>query len=210
VKADAMPFYLELPPYRMPPAKLVASQVWGAASRFLRRAGTIILAVSMLLWALLTFPRGDAPAHLDERQAAAFALEHSAGGRIGHALEPVVAPLGFDWKIGIGLVASLAAREVIVSTLAQIYAAAGEDESSLREALANDRDAETGEPIYTPGTVAALLVFFVFALQCTSTIAMLARETGSWRWPAFAFAYLLALAYAASFVAHRVVNALYA
>jgi len=208
VKADAMPFYLELPPYRMPPAKLVASQVWGAASRFLRRAGTIILAVSILLWALLTFPRVEAPAHLDEKQAAAYALEHSAGGRIGHALEPAIAPLGFDWKIGIGLVASLAAREVIVSTLAQIYSASGEDEAGLRAALANDRNRETGERIYTPGTVAALLVFFVFALQCTSTIATLARETNSWRWPAFAFVYLLALAYGASFVAYRLVNAL--
>jgi ferrous iron transport protein B len=208
VKADAMPFYLELPPYRMPPAKLVASQVWGAASRFLRRAGTIILAVSIVLWALLTFPRATAPAHLDEKQAAAYALEHSAGGRIGTALEPVIAPLGFDWKIGIGLVASLAAREVIVSTLAQIYAASGDDEEGLRAALANDRDRETGAKIYTPGTVAALLVFFVFALQCTSTIATLARETNSWRWPAFAFVYLLALAYGASFVAYRVVNAL--
>jgi ferrous iron transport protein B len=207
VKADAMPFYLELPPYRMPPAKLVASQVWGAASRFLRRAGTIILAVSILLWALLTFPRVEAPAHLDEQQAAAYALEQSAGGRIGHALEPLIEPLGFDWKIGIGLVASLAAREVIVSTLAQIYAASGEDEAGLRAALANDRDRETGAKIYTPGSVAALLVFFVFALQCTSTIATLARETNSWRWPAFAFVYLLALAYGASFAAYRVVNA---
>jgi ferrous iron transport protein B len=208
VKADAMPFYLELPPYRMPTAKLVISQVWGAASRFLRRAGTIILAVSIVLWALLTFPRVQAPAHLDEQQAAAYALEHSAGGRIGHALEPAIAPLGFDWKIGVGLVASLAAREVIVSTLAQIYAASGNDDASLRDALANDRDRETGAPVYTPATVAALLVFFVFALQCTSTIATLARETNSWRWPTFAFCYLLALAYAASFAAHRVVGAL--
>jgi ferrous iron transport protein B len=208
VKADAMPFYLELPPYRMPTAKLVLSQVWGAASRFLRRAGTIILGVSVVLWALLTFPRVDAPAGVGKEQAAAYALEHSAGGRIGHALEPVIAPLGFDWKIGIGLVASLAAREVIVSTLAQIYAASDDDDASLRDALARDRNAATGAPVYTPATVAALLVFFVFALQCTSTIATLARETNSWRWPAFAFFYLLVLAYGASFAAHRIVGAL--
>ena len=208
VKADAMPFYLELPPYRMPPAKLVASQVWGAASRFLRRAGTIILAVSIVLWALLTFPRVEAPAGASEQQAAAYALEQSAAGRLGRALEPAIEPLGFDWKIGVGLVASLAAREVIVSTLAQIYAASGDDDGSLRDALANDRDPATGEAIYTPATVAALLVFFVFALQCTSTIATLARETNSWRWPAFAFFYLLALAYGASFAAHRIVGAL--
>ena len=208
VKADAMPFYLELPPYRMPTAKLVLSQVWGAASRFLRRAGTIILGVSIVLWTLLTFPRVAAPAQLEAAQAKSYALEHSFAGRIGHALEPAIAPLGFDWKIGIGLVASLAAREVIVSTLAQIYAAAGDDETSLRDALAKDRDPDTGAPIYTPATVAALLVFFVFALQCTSTIATLARETNSWRWPAFAFGYLLVLAYAASFIAYRVVGAL--
>jgi ferrous iron transport protein B len=207
VKADAMPFYLELPPYRLPTARLVVSQVWGAASRFLKRAGTIILAVSIVLWALLTFPRVEAPAHLGERQAAAYALEHSAGGRIGRALEPAIAPLGFDWKIGIGLVASLAAREVIVSTLAQIYAASGEDDASLRDALAKDRDAN-GAPVYTPAAVAALLVFFVFALQCTSTIATLARETNSWRWPAFAFLYLLAIAYGAAFAANRIVGAL--
>jgi ferrous iron transport protein B len=208
VKADAMPFYLELPPYRMPTLSLVASQVWGAASRFLKRAGTIILGVSIVLWALLTFPRVEPPAQLEPAAAAAYALEHSAGGRIGHALEPAIAPLGFDWKIGIGLVASLAAREVIVSTLAQIYAASGDDESSLREALMHDRNRETGAPVYTPAAVAALLVFFVFALQCTSTIATLARETNSWRWPAFAFCYLLALAYGASFAAYRIVGAL--
>ncbi len=210
LRADAMPFYLELPPYRMPPAKLVISQVWGAANRFLRRAGTIILGVSIVLWALLTFPRVEAPAEIPQERAAAYALEQSLGGRLGHALEPAIAPLGFDWKIGVGLVASLAAREVIVSTLAQIYAASGGDDTSLRDALASDRDPDTGAPIYTAPTVAALLVFFVFALQCTSTIATLARETNSWRWPAFAFAYLLALAYGASFLAYQVVDALVA
>jgi ferrous iron transport protein B len=203
VRADAMPFYLELPPYRLPTAKLIASQVWGAASRFLRRAGTIILAVSIVLWALLHFPRVEPPTGLDDRQEAAYALEHSAAGRLGHALEPALAPLGFDWKIGVGLVASLAAREVIVSTLAQIYAASGDDDHSLREALANDRDPRTGAPIYTAATVAALLVFFVFALQCTSTIVVMARETGSWRWPAFAFSYMLGLAWLASFVTYH-------
>ncbi len=208
LKADAMPFYLELPPYRMPPAKLVAVQVWGAAKRFLRRAGTIILAVSIVLWALLNFPRVAPPAGTPPERAAAYALEHSFAGRIGHALEPAIAPLGFDWKIGVGLIASLAAREVIVATLAQIYAASDQGEGTLREALARDVDPRTGAPVFTPATVAALLVFFVFALQCTSTLATIARETNSWRWPAFAFCYLLGLAYAASFLAQRVVHAL--
>jgi ferrous iron transport protein B len=206
-RGDALPFYLELPPYRVPPPRLLASQVWGAARAFLRRAGTIILVVSIVLWVLLTFPRTPPPPGAAPEEAARVALENSAAGRIGHALEPALAPLGFDWKIGVGLVASLAAREVIVATLAQIYAASDEA-SSLRDAIRADRDPETGRPVFTPATVAALLVFFVFALQCMSTLATMRRETNSWRWPAFAFGYLLALAYAASFVTHRVVGAL--
>ena len=122
-------------------------------------------------------------------------------------IEPVIAPLGFDWKIGVGLVASLAAREVIVATLAQIYAATDE-EASLRAAIRKDVDPRTGRPVFSPATVGSLLVFFVFALQCVSTLAILARETNSWRWPAFAFGYLLVLAYGASFLTYRVISAL--
>ena len=134
-----------------------------------------------------------------------MACQHSAAGQLGHALEPVIAPLGFDWKIGIGLVASLAAREVIVATLAQIYASSDED-ASLREALRRDVDPATGEHVFNAASVASLLVFFVFALQCMSTLAIMRRETNSWRWPAFAFGYLLALAYGASFVTYRFVG----
>jgi ferrous iron transport protein B len=207
IRGGSMPFYMELPPYRWPTAKLIATQVWGSARAFLRRAGTVILTVSVLLWCLLSFPRTPAPAGATDAEARRYALEHSLAGSAGHALEPVLAPLGFDWKIGVGLLASLAAREVIVATLAQIYAAS-DDATSLREALRHDADPETGRPIYTPATVASLLVFFVFALQCMSTIAVMKRETNSWRWPAFAFGYLLALAYLASFATHRVVMAL--
>ncbi|MBW2235208.1 MAG: ferrous iron transport protein B, partial [Deltaproteobacteria bacterium] len=116
-------------------------------------------------------------------------------------VEPAIAPLGFDWKIGVGLVASLAAREVIVATLAQVYAVGEEDAVSLRQAI-------RGDPVFDPPTVAALLVFFVFALQCMSTLAVMRRETNSWRWPAFAFSYMLTLAYATSFATHRIVAAL--
>jgi ferrous iron transport protein B len=204
---DELPFYMELPPYRLPTLRLWAAQVLGSACAFLRRAGTIILSASVVLWLLLTFPRVEPPAGAGEVEARRHALEHSLAGRAGHALEPVIAPLGFDWKIGVGLLASLAAREVIVSTLAQIYAARDEA-TSLREALRADRDPDTGTPVYTGASVAALLVFFVFALQCLSTIAVMRRETNSWRWPAFAFGYLLALAYAASFLTHRAALAL--
>jgi ferrous iron transport protein B len=207
MRGERLPFYMELPPYRWPTAKLVATQVWGAARAFLRRAGTIILAVSVLLWFLLSFPRVPAPPGASPADASRHALEHSLAGRAGHALEPLVAPLGFDWKIGVGLLSSLAAREVIVATLAQIYAASDEG-TSLRDALRRDVDPRSGRPVYTPATVASLLVFFVFALQCMSTIAVMKRETNGWRWPAFAFGYLLALAYAASFATHRLVAAL--
>ncbi len=201
------PFYLELPPYRLPPLKLVASQVWTAASAFLKRAGGIILLTSIVLWALLHFPRVTPPAELAPEQAAAYQLEHSAAGAIGHAIEPLIEPLGFDWKIGVGLVASLAAREVIVATLGQMYAAQ-EGDVSLRAAIQRDVHPDTGAPVFTPATVASLLVFFVFALQCMSTLATMRRETNSWRWPAFAFSYLLLLAYGASFLTYRIVHAL--
>ena len=201
---EGLPFTMELPSYRWPTPSLWASQVWSSAKAFLARAGSIILLVSIALWFLLTFPRVEPPAELDEASAASYALEHSAAGQLGHALEPAIAPLGFDWKIGVGLVASLAAREVIVATLAQIYAAADE-ESSLRDAVRNDVDPNTGEKVFGLPTVASLLVFFVFALQCMSTLAIMRRETNSWRWPAFAFSYLLVLAYGASFVTYRLV-----
>ena len=204
---EGMPFTLELPSYRVPTVKLWLSQVWRSASAFLKRAGTIILLASLVLWVLLTFPRTTPPANLGEAEAASWALERSIAGRIGHAIEPAIAPLGFDWKIGVGLVASLAAREVIVSTLAQIYASQDPD-TSLRAAIREDVDPRTGENVFTPGTVAALLVFFVFALQCTSTIAIMARETNSWRWPAFAFSYMLALAYGVALLARGIVDAL--
>jgi ferrous iron transport protein B len=207
LRGEGLPFYMELPPYRVPPPRLLAAQVWGSARAFLRRAGTIILAVSIALWALLTFPRSEAPPGLDASASARFALEQSFAGRLGHAIEPAIAPLGFDWKIGVGLVASLAAREVIVATLAQIYAAS-ESETSLRAAIRADVDPRTGRRVFTPATVASLLVFFVFALQCMSTLAVMRRETNSWRWPAFAFGYLLALAWCASFATWHAVAAL--
>jgi len=204
---EGVPFTMELPSYRVPTLSLWASQVWRSVSAFLRRAGTIILATSIVLWGLLTFPRSDVPAGLTDAESRRYSLEHSYAGWLGHAIEPAIAPLGFDWKIGVGLIASLAAREVIVSTLAQIYASADEG-ASLRTALRRDIDPRTGRRTFSNATVASLLVFFVFALQCISTLAVMRRETNSLRWPAFAFSYLLAIAYGASFVTYRIVGAL--
>jgi ferrous iron transport protein B len=200
-------FSMELPPYRLPTLRLLATQVWGSARAFIKRAGTIILAVSIALWVLLSFPRVPADPSLEPAQQARVQLEASAGARLGRAIEPLIAPLGFDWRIGVGLVASLAAREVIVATLAQIYAIGDADDfEGLRSALARDAGAGT-RPLGLPGAL-ALLVFFVFALQCTSTIVVMARETGSWRWPALAFGYMLALAWSASFVTYRLATSL--
>jgi len=211
LKGTVSVFYMELPPYRMPTLKLLARQVWGSASAFVKRAGTIILAASIVLWVLLNFPKAPLDPALSPEAQAQANLNASAAARLGHAIEPAIAPLGFDWKIGVGIVASLAAREVIVATLAQIYAVSdAEDFGGLRDALMNDVDPATGARKFTLPTALSLLVFFVFALQCTSTIVVMARETGSWKWPALAFSYMLGLAYLASFVTYHASRALLA
>jgi ferrous iron transport protein B len=204
-------FYMELPPYRWPTARILGRQVWHSARAFLKRAGTIILATSVVLFCLLSVPRAAPdPARTPAEEARAN-LEASTAARIGHALEPAIAPLGFDWKIGVGLIASLAAREVIVSTLAQTYAVASKDDFvGLRDALRADVNPATGKSQFGLPAALALCVFFVFALQCTSTMAVMARETGSWRWPAAAFAYMLGLAWTASFVTYQVASRLLA
>jgi ferrous iron transport protein B len=200
-------FYMELPPYRVPTARLLVRQVWDSLWAFMRRAGTIIFAASVVLWVLINYPKAPPdPTRTPAAQAHAD-IEASAAAHIGRAIEPAIRPLGFDWRIGIGLVASLAAREVMVSTLAQIYAGGDEDYEGLRQALQADRE-RGGHGAFTAPTAYALLVFFVFALQCTSTVVVMARETGSWKWPALAFAYMLALAWTASFVTYRIASAL--
>jgi ferrous iron transport protein B len=197
-------FYLELPPYRRPTARLLGSQIWGSASSFLRRAGTRILAAALLVWVLVAFPQLPPDPGLSEQVQAQQQIEQSVAARVGKAIEPAIAPLGFDWKIGVGLVSSLIAREVIISTLAQIYAVGDSDDfEGLRSAIVRP-DPVTGAPGLQLPAALSLLAFFVVALQCTSTVVVMARETGSWRWPAFAFAYMLALAWAASFIVFQV------
>ncbi len=202
-------FYMELPPYRFPSMRMLTSQVWRSAKAFLKRAGTIVFLASLVVWGMLNFPKAEVPPDTPPAVETQLHLEASLGAQIGKAIEPAIAPLGFDWKVGVGLVASLAAREIIVATLAQIYAV-GDDEDfhGLRNALESDIDPRTGENVFSLPVALSLLVFFVFALQCTSTIAVMVRETGGWGWPAFAFGYMLTLAWVGAFITYRVSSAL--
>jgi ferrous iron transport protein B len=189
LKSERTPFMLEMPPYRLPTLRSLGLRLVDRSKVFLRRAGTVILAVSVVLWIL---------AHLPLHNGKPPEIADSFAGMIGHAVEPVIKPLGFNWKIGIGLISSLAAREVIVSTLGTIYGMEGTSESvGLRQALQSE---------LTPGGAVALLVFFAFAMQCMSTIAVVRRETGGWKWPAVQFAYMTFLAYLCALITNQVVR----
>ncbi len=190
---------LELPPYRAPVLRGIMQRMWERALIFLRRAGTVILALSVVLWALLNYPKPSTP---DPTRAEVLA--NSAAGRFGHAIEPVIAPLGYDWKIGIGIVASFAAREVFVSTMGQIYNIedAKADNEDLRSQMRDERRPD-GSLVFTPLTCLSIMVFFVLAMQCISTVAIVRRETNSWRWPLFQIAYMTALAWIGAFVVYQ-------
>lgn len=194
------PFYMELPPYRWPTARLVLTQIRDSAGFFLRKAGTTILATSMVLWILLHVPFTDPPTGIEGSAADAYRMEHSLAGSVGRAIEPVFAPLGFDWRIDVAVIGSFSARETFVATLAQTAAA---DEDHAADAVVSMARTD-GDDLFDAGTVAAVLVFFVFALQCMSTIAVIARETNSWRWPAVAFGSMSVAAYAFAFIAHEI------
>ena len=198
-------FYMELPPYRWPTTRTVGLQVWDAARSFLRKAGTVILASSLALWVLLHVPTVDAPSGMDGPAAAQYEMQRSAAGRVGTALEPVFAPLGFDWRVNVAIVGSLSAREVFVSTLAQTTV--GSEDAELSQSM-RELSTPEGDKLFNAATVAALLVFFVFALQCMSTIAVMRRETNSWRWPALAFCSMFAMAYGGGWIAYRITMAL--
>ena len=188
LKASPTSFLMELPPYRIPDPRTLLLRLLDRSKIFLRRAGRIIFAVTIVLWVLTQFPRteGGPPD-----------IEQSALGTIGHVIEPVIEPLGFDWRIGIGIVTSLAAREVIVGTLGTIYGVEEADEESfaLQEILRRDLE---------PGAAIGLLVFFAFALQCMSTVAVMRRETAGWKWPALQFFYMLLLGYLGAFISFRI------
>jgi ferrous iron transport protein B len=235
LKGEPPPLILELPPYKRPVAKVILRHMWDRSKLFLRRAGTVILGINILLWFLATYPKSpeieqrfaqqramfESSAFTSEEQRKAHdeatdrllkeesgeLLRHSFAGRLGHLIEPTIRPLGFDWKIGIGLVASFAAREVFVSTMSVVYNVGEFDDSdegttSLAEILKQEKRAD-GTLVYTTLTGITLMVFYVFAMQCVSTIAVVRRETNSWKWPLFQLAYMTALAWVLAFVTYQ-------
>ncbi|HRI04739.1 MAG TPA: ferrous iron transport protein B [Pyrinomonadaceae bacterium] len=226
LKAPPPPFLMELPPYRLPNLRTVLQNMITRAWLFLKRAGTVILAISIILWALMYFPRssqkpetssqnvtaavpgavatGEVPAE-ESQLPESEQLKNSFAGKLGHAIEPVIKPLGFDWKIGVALIASFAAREVLVSTLSIIYNVGKEENEESETLISAVRDAKTddGKPAWTPLTALTLMVFFVLAMQCVSTIAVVRRETNSWSWPLFMTGYMTALAYIAALITYQ-------
>jgi ferrous iron transport protein B len=191
LRSERAPFVLEMPAYRRPTLRSLGIRLVDRAKIFLRRAGTVILAMSIVLWIA---------AHLPLTGGKVPPIGQSLAGTIGHTVEPLIRPLGFDWKIGVGLITSLAAREVIVGTLGTIYGMEADAKSAgLQQALRHD---------LTPGGAVALLVFFAFAMQCMSTVAVVRRETGGWKWPLLQFTYMTVLAYCGAFLANRITTAL--
>ena len=211
LRGPVRPMILELPPYRWPAPRSIGVTVWQRSALFLRRAGTVILALSIVLWALATFPRTAVAPDVDPAVAQETQLANSALGRFGRAIEPAVAPLGYDWKIGVSILASFAAREVFVSTMGTIYGVGDAGEAALADELRAERRPD-GRPTYTPLVAVSLMVFYVFALMCMSTVAVTVREAGGgrlgWRWAGIQFAYMLGLAYGAAWLVMIVGHAL--
>ena len=228
------PLMIELPPYRLPSFWNAALHTFDRAKIFVKQAGTIILVVSLVLWGLSHYPKSVPPpaavalttqaAQLDQagetqkaselrvdadHLTAQNSLQNSAAGKIGRILEPALKPLGYDWQIGIGIVSSFAAREVIVSTLAIVYGvgqdAAEHHSSSLYDSLRHATRSD-GSPMFTTATCASLLVFYILAAQCLSTTAVMRRETGGWKWPLFQIAYMTGLAYVCAFLVYQIVS----
>ena len=206
--ATQLPFYMEMPSYRLPSARSVIIAVWDACKAFLRKVSGIIMVVTIVLWGLLNFPAPSEDAMAaagvdvgDEAAVTAYTLDNSYAAAIGRAVSPVFDPLGFDWRINIGVLSSLAAREVVVATLGQVAAAEDpEDPSEALEQMTYTDGPHAGEPVFTAPTVTALLLFFAYALQCASTLGVLRRETGTWRWPVIAFVYMGVVAWVMAFL----------
>jgi len=189
---------MELPPYRLPRLRDVLLHMIERAGLFLKNAGTIILAISVVLWFLAAYPKASAGTTATQQLAQSFA------GRAGHAIEPLIKPIGFDWQIGIGLISSFAAREVFVSTMGVVFnaEAEGENTAPLTHAV-NAARWPDGRVLFTPLVCFTLMIFYVFAMQCMSTIAVVRRETNSWRWPIFQTAYMTGAAWIISFIVYQ-------
>lgn len=209
LRGPVQPMIMELPPYRLPDVRSLAMTVSQRAGLFLKRAGTIILALSIVLWALVSYPRSDVPAGVADDVAQEQQLANSYLGQAGQVVSPIFEPLGYDWKISVSIISSFAAREVFVSTMGTIYGVGSEaDETSvaLRDRLLQERR-DDGTVAYTPLIAVGLMVFYVFAMMCMSTNAVVVRETGGGlkglKWAAFQFAWMFVLAYGAAWIVYR-------
>lgn len=201
LKGVSPTFLLELPPYRLPSLRTAALQMMERAGLFLRRAGTIILAVAVVVWFLSTYPkRPDLPR--DQR------LSHSFLGVLGRGIEPAIAPLGFDWKMGVGIASSFIAREVFVSTMGTVYNVdapeSGMGQADLGKKMQADMDPRTGKHVFTPLVAVCLMIYYVLAQQCMSTVAVVRRETNGWKWPLFQIGYMTGLAWVTTFMVYRI------
>lgn len=204
------PFIMELPSYKMPKWSAVFQNTAERGKIFVTEAGKIIVAISIVLWFLASFPKVDTQQYEAEitttQTFESYQLSNSFAGKFGKFIEPAIEPMGFDWKIGISLLTSFAAREVMVGTLNTIYSIGEEDgdHATLKEKLKSDINPKTGEPVYSTATAISLMIFFALAMQCMSTIAIVKRETNSWKWPIAMFSYMTALAYLCSFIAFQI------
>lgn len=218
-------FIMELPVYRMPRWNNVLLTMYRSVKAFVIEAGKVIIAVSIILWVLSSYGPSDRFKQIEikyssetmkekyqsgeiERMVSSEKLENSYAGILGKSIEPAIRPLGFDWKIGIALITSFAAREVFVGTMATIYSVNGDDShlESVREKMHSARNPDTGLPVFTPAVAFSLMMFYAFAMQCMSTIAVVYRETKSWTWPAIQFVYMTTLAYLASLIVYQLLK----
>jgi ferrous iron transport protein B len=197
-KGAAAPFVMELPPYRLPTAKGLLIHTWERTSVYLKKAGTVIFAGCIFIWFLSNFPQG---AHGN----AAEKMKNSFAGRIGRTIAPVFKPTGFnDWRVSVGLIGGLVAKEVLVGTLGTLYSvdASDEDRGTLRQALKSDTRPD-GSRLYSPLSAYALMVFVLLYMPCISVIAVIKTETGSWKWPLFTVFYTTAVAWIAAFIVYQ-------
>jgi ferrous iron transport protein B len=217
LKSKERSFYvMEMPTYKTPDWKSVVITLIEKVKIFLVDAGKIIVAVSIVLWVLSSygpsnsFEKIDKKYELEENAEALIAsekLEASYAGIIGKTIEPAIRPLGFDWRIGISIITSFAAREVFVGTMSTIYSVGDADNNkSIREKLMSHKNPETGKAFFTPAVAISLMLFYAFAMQCMSTLAIVYRETNGWKWPVIQFVYMSALAFFASYVAYQLLK----